>query len=254
MNPISFVCTHCSRSVTVAPDAAGRAAPCPHCKQVILVPALATALGTPTMRVPGPATGGPPSSGVGGDRDGDQGPDFTETLRKAREETDSIFHDHDDGGDSLFGGGDTPRKPIAPSTPLAMSAPQVRSDPSQPTMRVPGLPSLPPIAKTPPPPAVARPVYAVPVPTSANPFADLSDELPAGSPEGADADGGIDGGKEEDAEAELEDAAPRRFPWKNLIIALLTVYALAMTAIAAWGWLRNTDAGKGVAPATPIRR
>ena len=233
MNPISFPCTHCSQNITVSPDAAGRAVPCPHCKQAILVPNAAPGRSAPTpvkVRAAG---------------EGDQGPDFTETLRKAREATDSIFHDQDDEGDSLFGGSDTPRKLFVPP-PIAMPSqtPTVLSDPSQPTLRVPGLSILPPIASATPPTSRAVFVPSASVrhsAASANPFEDLSiDSSP-------DASGDIQpSGAMVDDEVESEEKVARPFPWKSALIAGLMIYALAVTVLAAWGWLRTPEPAKVV--------
>ncbi len=241
MNPISFTCSHCSRGITVPPDAAGRAVPCPHCKQAILVPSATPARPAPT----------PVKVLLGGD--GDQGPDFTETLRKAREATDSIFHDQDEEGDSLFGGSDAPRKLfVPPAVTVTSQTPTGVSDSSQPTMRVPGLPSLPPIqsgsgtplARAPfvPSPSVVLP--ALPL----NPFEDLSTDS---SPE-ASGDLQSSGAMVEDEEEiEADEAVRRGFPWKNSIIAALAFYALVVTGLAAWGWMRTPDAGKGT-PASNV--
>lgn len=231
MNPITFPCTHCSQSLTVPPDAVGRAVPCPHCRQAILVPP------APALRAAVPVK----SRGV----ESDQGPDFSETLRKAREATDSIFHDHDDEGDSLFGEGDTPRRLfVPPPAPAASQTPTALTDPTQPTLRIPGLPNLPPIRSGSTPPLAERAVF-VPRPSAAsdNPFEDLSTDS---SPDGSDDDLQSSGAMVEDDGD--EDAVRRAFPWKNLLIATLAIYAAVATAFAAWGWLRTPEAPKGAPP------
>ena len=237
MNPISFSCSHCSQGITMPPDAAGRAVPCPHCKQAILVPDAPPARSAPT----------PVKVSLGGKAD--LGPDFTETLRKAREATDSIFHDQDDEGDSLFGGSDTPRKLFVPP-PVAVTSqtPTGFGDLVQPTLRVPGLPSLPPIASglgT----SLATSALYVPVAAPAaplNPFEDLS------TGPSAEASGDLEpiGAMVEENE-ESEVAIRRSFPWKNVLIVTLALYALAITALTGWGWLRTPEAPKGT-PANAV--
>ena len=144
MHPILFPCSHCSETITVPPDVQWRALPCPHCKQVTLVPTAVVEQGSPTLalRVPMVRLSGAPSSTIGVPRD--QGPDFTETLRKAREATDSIFNDEDEDSDSLFGSQVTPRKLVIPPHAQSLTPPSI-PDPSQATLRIPGLPELPPI-------------------------------------------------------------------------------------------------------------
>jgi len=242
MNPISFSCSHCSQSVTVPPDAAGRAVPCPHCKQAILVPNPASARAMPTPAKIRRGSGG------------DQGPDFTETLRKAREATDSIFHEQEDEGDSLFGGSDTPRRLIVPPAAATSQTPTTLADPSQPTLRVPGLPALPPIQTGSASPLATRAVY---VPTSApvvpdNPFEDLIAESSSKASGDLQADGAMV--EEDEEEAEAEESPRRPFPWKNLLIAALMLYAMLMTALAAWGWLRSPDAAKIAPPSNVGKR
>ena len=205
MNPIAFACSHCAQSITVPPEGAGRAIPCPRCHQATLVPS------APAPRL---ATA-----------NRDLGPDFSETLRKARESTDSIFNDQDDEGDSLFGGSDTPRKPIIP----ASSTPTALKDPHQSTLRIPGLPE---------PPAAFVP-QAVSNPN--NPFEDLIAESATENSGGMEASGAM----QEIPESEPPSASP----WKNLLIGALSLYAAAITAVAAWGWLRE-PAAKG-APLGP---
>ena len=227
MNPISFPCSHCSLSITVPPDASGRAVPCPHCKQATLVPA---AIAQPIR---------PLKSRNGAD--GDQGPDFSETLRKAREATDSIFHDHDDEGDSLFGGNDTPRKLFVPALPGAAQTPTALADPSQPTLRVPGLSNLPPIPANASTPVATRALF-VPAPLAdgtANPFEDLVTETSLEGSSNMQPSGAM-----VEEEVEAEEVVRRPFPWKNLIIAALALYAIAATALAAWGWFRSPDPAK----------
>lgn len=204
MNPIAFACSHCAQSITVPPEGAGRAIPCPRCNQATLVPsapALATALR-------------------------DLGPDFSETLRKAQESTDSIFNDQDEESDSLFGGNDTPRKPIIP----ASSTPTALKDPHQATLRIPGLPV---------PPATAFVPQAVSNPN--NPFEDLIAESATENSGGMEASGAL----QEIPEPEPASASL----WKNLLIGALSLYAAAITAVAAWGWLREPSAK--VAPQGP---
>lgn len=224
MNPILFACPQCSQSLAVAPDAAGRAVTCPQCHRAALAP-IPVALGAAP----------------------DQGPDFTETLRKAREATDSIFNDQDDDGDSLFGGSDTPRKPIVPPMiPASMTPP--RSDPHQRTVRIPGLPDFPPIRNGFPTPTATRTAFVptpvdLPAPVLGNPFEDL---IADASPE---ASGDLPPSEEFDDEDGFEEPEAPAFPWKNAVIAALTLYAILATGAASWGWLRTPDAAKGAPPA-----
>ena len=44
-----------------------------------------------------------------------------------------------------------------------------------------------------------------------------------------------------------EEPEPKPFPWKNLLIIALVIYALLITGVAAWGWLR-TAPGKATVP------
>ena len=216
MNPISFSCSHCARAITVPPEGAGRAVPCPHCKQATLVPNAGVGRTAPIpVKV----------------RAGDQGPDFTETLRKAREATDSIFHDQDDEGDSLFGGSDAPRKLFVPPPVSPQSqTPTALSDPSQPTLRVPGLSNLPPIS-------------------IGNPFADLSIDSPPDAAGDLQASGAMV--EDDEGEQDPEVVAHRTFPWKNAIISALMLYGVVMTGLAAWGWLRTPETSKA-SPASNI--
>ncbi len=227
MNPILFACPQCSQSLAVAPDAAGRAVTCPQCHRAALAP------------IPIPvAVGAAP----------DLGPDFTETLRKAREATDSIFNDQDDDGDSLFGGSDTSRKPIVPPmTPVSTAAP--KSDPHQQTVRIPGLPDFPPNRNGYHTPTSTRTAYVptpveLPAPALGNPFEDL---IADASPE---ASGDLPPDEEFDDEDDFEEPEARPFPWKNAVIAALALYAILATGFAAWGWLRTPDAAKGTPAAT----
>ena len=222
MNPILFACPQCSQSLAVAPDAAGRAVTCPHCQRAVSAP----------MPVAGAA---------------DQGPDFTETLRKAREATDSIFNDQDDDEDSLFGGIDPPRKPIVPPMIPGSTTP-LRSDPNQRTVRPPGRPDFPPIRNGVPPPMSTRTTYVptpveLPAPVLGNPFEDLSVDT---SPE---ASGDLPSSEELDDEDDFEEPEASAFPWKNAVIAALALYAILATGAATWGWLRTPDAAKGTPPA-----
>ena len=224
MNPILFPCPHCSQSLAVSPDEAGRAVTCPQCQRTVLAPVPVTVGIAP-----------------------DLGPDFTETLRKAREATDSIFNDQDDDGDSLFGGNDTQRKPIdPPMTPVSTTPP--KSDPHQRTVR---LPDFPPNRNGFHTPTATRAAFVptpveVPAPVLGNPFEDLSVDT---SPEASSDLPPVEesGDDEEDA---FEESEIRSFPWKNAGIAALAFYAILITGIAAWGWLRTPDSAKGVPPAT----
>ncbi len=224
MNPILFACPQCSQTLAVAPDAAGRAVTCPQCQRGALAP-MPVAIGTPS----------------------DQGPDFTETLRKAREATDSIFNEQDDDGDSLFGGSDTQRKPIVPPmTPVSTTPP--KSDPNQQTVRIPGLPEFPPNRNGYHTPTATRTAYVptpveLPTPVLGNPFEDLITDA---SPE---ASGDLPPGAELDDEDGFEEPEAPAFPWKNAVIAALALYAILATGFAAWGWLRTPDAARGVPPA-----
>ncbi len=221
MNPILFPCSHCSETITVPPDVQWRALPCPHCKQVTLVPTAVVEQGSPTLalRVPMVRLSGAPSSTIGAPRD--QGPDFTETLRKAREATDSIFNDEDEDSDSLFGSQVTPRKLVIPPHAQSLTPPSI-PDPSQATLRIPGLPELPPIRLGSPTPTTQT---AKPLPVRENPFGDFT---VASSPDNS-------------GDFQLVDAKePVLLPWKNLLIAVLSTYAALITAVAIWGWLRTT--------------
>ena len=225
MNPILSQCPQCLQSLAVTPDAAGRAVTCPQCQRAALAPISIAAA-----------------------RAADQGPDFTETLRKARESNDSIFNDQDDDGDSLFGGSGTQRKPIVPPvTPVSTSPP--RSDPSQHTVRIPGLPDFPPGRNGLHTPTSTRTTYVptpveLPAPVLGNPFEDLATDA---SPE---ASGDLPPSEEFDDEDDFEEPEAPAFPWKNALIATLALYAILATAAAAWGWLRTPDAVKGVPAAT----
>lgn len=221
MNPIQFPCSHCSETITVPPDVQWRALPCPHCKQVTLVPVGVAGQGTPTLalRVPIVRLSGAPGSTIGVPRD--LGPDFTETLRKAREATDSIFNDEDEDSDSLFGSQVTPRKLVIPPHAQSLTPPSI-PDPSQATLRIPGLPELPPIRPGSPTPATAT---VKPLPVKQNPFGDFTAES---SPNNS-------------GDFQLVDAKePVLFPWKNSLVAVLSAYAVLMTAVAIWGWFRTT--------------
>jgi len=180
----------------------------------------------------------------------DLGPDFTETLRKAREATDSIFNDQDHDGDSLFGGSDTQRKPIVPPmTPISTTPP--KSDAHQRTVRI---PDFPPIQNGLHTPTATRTAF-VPTPVElpeavrGNPFEDLSVET---SPE---ASGDLPPIEEPDDDGEdaFDESDVRSFPWKNAVIAALACYAILATGVAAWGWLRTASAAKGVPPAAANR-
>ncbi len=219
MNPILFPCSHCSETITVPPDVQWRALPCPHCKQVTLVPTAVVEQGSPTLalRVPIIRLSGAPSSTVGVHHD--QGPDFTETLRKAREATDSIFNDEDEDSDSLFGSQVTPRKLVIPPhahsvTPLSIP------DPSQATLRIPGLPELPPIKIS----SSTTPTVKTAL-MQQNPFDDLT----------------LASALNNSGDFQLVDAKePEPKSWKNLLIVALSTYAVVITAVAVWGWVRTT--------------
>ena len=57
--------------------------------------------------------------------------------------------------------------------------------------------------------------------------------------------------EEDEEEIESEEAVRRTFPWKNSAIAALAFYALVVTVLAAWGWLRSPEAAKGT-PASSV--
>ena len=86
----------------------------------------------------------------------------------------------------------------------------------------------------------------VPAPVLGNPFEDLSVDT---SPEASSDLPPLEesGDDEEDA---FEESEIRSFAWKNAVIAALAFYAILITGIAAWGWLRTPDSAKGVPPAT----
>lgn len=224
MNPISFACSHCSQRITVPPETAGRAVPCPNCKQATLAPMALSAT---------------PVGAQAAYRD--QGPDFSETLRRARESTDSIFNDQDDEGDSLFGGGESSRKPILPATSPASKTPTVSADAHQATMRVPGLPNLPPIRSDSPPAATRATFVPHAVSTPSNPFEDLVVGEDLEDSGGLRAEGAIE---EEDNEA----PPPQSFPLKNVLIVALTLYGVCMTIVAIWGWVRTPSVKAAQAP------
>ena len=245
MNPILFPCSHCSHGITVPPEAVGKAVPCPNCKQAILVPTLQASNTTPN-RIPSGHLAGAPTTVAGRD----QGPDFTETLRKARESTDSIFNDQDDDGDSLFGSNAMPRKPIVPISHASSTTPTVLTDSSQATLRIPGLPEVPALRSAPSPPTTTRSSYLpspAPLTAAGNPFEDLTADFSLEDSGNMQPSGAME-------EEELENPESNSFPVKNLLILGLAIYAAIMTAVALWGWLRIAPANGSNPPAVNNRR
>jgi len=219
MNSVSLPCSQCAREIAVTPDAEGRAIACPYCQSATVVPSLAVAARSLV-------------------------PDFTETLRRAHEATDSIFNDQDDDGDSLFGGNDTPRKLVVPATVPPSTAPTERTDSLQATLRIPGLPELQPMRSSTAAPIASTPTYVPTEALSENPFEDLVEE-PTVEDSGALV--------EDEIEGEIE---PERkpFPFKNLLIAALAAYAALSTSVAAWGWLRTAPTTKTTTPPGAVNR
>lgn len=245
MNPILFPCSHCSQGITVPPESAGKAVPCPNCKRATLVPTLLASSSTPN-RIPSGHLAGAATTVAGRD----QGPDFTETLRKARESTDSIFNDQDDDGDSLFGSNAMPRKPIVPISHASSTTPTVLTDSSQATLRVPSLPDLAPIRSAPFTPTSTRSAHVpspTPVTPSGNPFEDLTADFSLEASGNMQPSGAME-------EEDPEEPESKPLPIKNLLILGLAIYAAVMTAVALWGWLRIAPANGSNSPAIHNRR
>ncbi len=109
MDNLHFPCAHCNNLMAAGPELAGQQVRCPHCQQVVVVPAPALA----------PAADGFPAP--------------------PRTDPESIFSPADDGGDALFGPVtprvEMPPEPAAPAGPAAINAdmtgsPAAAPDPS----------------------------------------------------------------------------------------------------------------------------
>lgn len=202
MSRVGFECAHCRHRLSVTSEWAGKAVRCPKCQQVVVAP-LSSSHGLRPSPPP------PPSA-----------PDLSKARREPSE-TDSIFSDPDDDGDSLFGGTSETRKPILPP------------DADQPTVRVPGIPD-PPLPARPPTGArtasdldAGMPTVSVVVPPEAtNPFRRMVDEVLT-----EQADEKV-AGPEETNPAPV----PRASGWMKWALLAVSVYAALATAAAVWGW------------------
>ncbi|OWK46489.1 hypothetical protein [Fimbriiglobus ruber] len=260
MQQVTFPCPQCGKRMAVGLELTGRSVRCPNCRHVVVAPA-ASQPGPPAAKAP---------PGPGADLTPTMIPrpstDFVVSIT-ARESSESIFSDPEESEDSVFTGA-AARKPELPPGPEA----QQPTDKMRYLSNLTGQPTPAPtrgsppssgwLAPTPitPPSAPALEVPAiVPVAvqphadTAANPFSDLAGPVPVGdaSPwQAIDADDPPpppEPPKKPSASAKPTAApagpVPRSQWWKYAVMGALAVYALVVTVVAAWGWLRGGESG-----------
>lgn len=161
MNPLTFPCPRCAKRLGVGLELAGKSVRCPHCREVVVAPGVATAPQPDLLTTSGP-----------------------------RESSESIFADPEESDDSLF---------------------------AAPAQRVLTLPPPEPLPTA--PTRLPNPLITSPPPTDANPFA-IPDRSTPPPP---------------------KRTPPERkpLPWKSIGVYVLIGYAVAMTILAAWGWMRT---------------
>jgi hypothetical protein len=215
MTSVGFECVHCRHRLLVRADRVGKAVRCPNCQTVLIVPSSAQPDPGELVQTPLTAPGmrRPPSK---------------------PQELDSIFSDEDED-ESLFGGLSEVRKPILPPS---------LTDSPQPTVRVPGIADAPtgakPAAERFPdvPPVVVVPPAAVAPAEGTNLFRRMVDEVLTEAEERADEDE-----FEPDAAADAPGGSSRWLKWAFVGVS---VYAVAATAAAVWGWTRAPAERPGV--------
>jgi hypothetical protein len=263
MNPLTFTCSNCQNSIAVAPEFAGMAVSCPHCKKVVMAP--------PKVAAAAPKDASAIDSNIhaGWAAVERSTANLRASQKQAKEREDSIFSDpEEDGDDEALFGLDPVKKTVSVEMPIAAptAAPNRPQDLTQPTQRVPGLGAAPAIPRSQTPTLPVRKL-PVSVPDSksfagslnlyppsardaaddANPFvmeAAIQSEFAASEIESEVAEPAVARRKKEP----VTEAAPN---WKLWIIIGLSVYSFMMTVVAIWGWMRSPQVVAPVKSDTP---
>lgn len=258
----TFPCPFCGKKMGVRTEFLGRHVRCPHpqCNQKVLAPSPA---GQPPAINPAPTVQPAPPA-----------PDDLPVFNVApAESVESIFGEHDDNGDDLFGSREAPKLVVPePITPEPMPAPAVPPQPpkleplappnmSTVTLKNPFLGTAPPHAPgaatpLPPPAAPATPAVmpaAIPVQPAPDPWAgfETAATVAAAIPSPAPSGPGALASPAELPEPEPSRPAPsngrsskrlRSAPapsaaggWPKVAVLILLPYALLMTVLAVYG-------------------